>query len=148
LSTVDVEVVVSTPAQTDEAHDLLIDEIGILRTQLATLEGVSGPVRLIPDTTDPERQGGELLQFALELIPVALESLLVLIRAHRGRRRHPEEQKDTATEIAEHHLVIDVKLVGPAGDMHFTFDGQDDQVLPAAASILTQLTGSPAPHVK
>jgi hypothetical protein len=118
----------------------VLDEITELRAALASLPGVVGGVSLRPDTSDPERQGGELLHLGLELIPVALESLLVLVQSWRERRRKSEGAADGAAMPAA--ISINLTIKGPSTEVHLEIDGSQDQALPAATSILAQLTGT------
>lgn len=138
-----VEVLLSTDVLTDEAQDLLLDEINGLKADLAALPGLTGGVDVVADSADAGRQGGELLRFGLELIPIALESLLMLVRERR--ERHRSSDRDAA---APSRLKIRVDMTSPGGRAQFELDAQGDATMPAVSALLAQLTGTSATEVE
>lgn len=144
MAIADVEVSLSANAGTDEEHDLLLDEVWELKAALESLPGVLDGVRILPaDATDDEEQGGELLKLALDLIPPAIESLLVLVQAWRERRQSKKAEANRAadvTSISGMKLTLTIKTEDR--EVHLEIDGSQDQVPQTAASVLAQLTGS------
>jgi hypothetical protein len=135
MATADVEVTLSANTLTDEDNDLMLDEAAELQEALAALPGIVGDVHQRADISDPEGQGGELIALGLDLIPVALESLLVFLRSWRERGKEKKQDRLPG-------LTISVTLKTEAGKVTFHVDGSPDHVLPAAATILSQLTGA------
>lgn len=133
---VSVEVLVSTDTPTDEAQDLVLDEITKFKAQLTGLPGLAGEVDLVADRTDPNRQGGELLQFGLDLIPIALESLLILIQQRRDHHR------SSGSDTPAPSLTIRVDITSRDGRAQFQLDAQGNEAIPTASALLKELTGS------
>lgn len=140
VATADVNVSLSADVRTDEEQDLLLDETAELRDAIAALPGIDG-VRLEPDPSDPGRQGGELIHLALELIPVALESLLVLVNSWRERRRAKAEAAKKPVAEALPGLAISVSIKTAAGEVTLHVDGSQERALPTVQDLLAQLTG-------
>lgn len=144
MAIADVEVSLSANAGTDEEHDLLLDALE-LKAALESLPGVLDGVRIQPaGAADDEEQGGELLKLALDLIPPAIESLLVLVQAWRERRQSKKadaNRQACAASASGMKLTLTIKT----GDreVHLEIDGSQDQVPQTAASVLTQLTAAP-----
>jgi hypothetical protein len=136
MATAAVEVSLSANALTDEDNDLLLDESAELREALAALPGIVGNVYQRADTSDPERQGGELIALGLDLIPVALESLLVLIQSWRERGK----EKKQVDELSG--LAISVTIKSKVSEVTLHIDGTPDYALPTATAILAQLTST------
>jgi hypothetical protein len=144
MATADVEVSLSADAHTDEEHDLVIDELAELREALAELPGVDR-VSYKVDTSDPKRQGGELLHLAFELIPTAVETLLILIQSWRERRQKKKEAAAGAVPATPPlAMTINLTIKTAAGEVSLHVDGSQDQALPTAKSIIDQLTGGGA----
>lgn len=136
MVTAAVEVSLSANAFTDEDNDLLLDEAAELREALAALPGIVGNVHQRADASDPERQGGELIALGLNLIPVAMESLLVLIQSWRERRK----EKKQVDELSG--LAISVTIKSKANEITLHIDGSPGHALPTVAAILAQLTST------
>jgi hypothetical protein len=143
MATADVEVSLSADARTDEESDLLVDELAELRRALGELPGVDR-VSYQADTSDPQRQGAELLHLALELIPSAVETLLVLIESWRDRRRKKKKKEEAAVgeapAAAALAMTINLTIKTAAGEVILHVDGSEEQALPTAKAIIDQLT--------
>jgi hypothetical protein len=137
MATADVAITLSGNDLTDEESDILLDEAGELEAGLAALPGLRSDVRRQFDPSDPTRQGAELIVLALDLIPVALESLLVVIQSWRERRK----EKEAAAQARG--VTISVTIKTDAGEVTIHVDGGQDQTLPAASALLAQLSGFP-----
>jgi hypothetical protein len=141
MAIADVEVSLSADARTDSERDLLVDELAELRESLAELPGVDR-VSYQADTSDPQRQGGELLHLAFELIPPAVESLLMLLQSWRERRHRKKEDAEKAGSPAmPPDMTINLTIKTAAGEVTLHVGGRQEQALPAAASLIDQLTG-------
>jgi hypothetical protein len=140
MATADVEVSLSADARTDEESDLLVDELAELRRALVELPGVDR-VSYQADTSDPQRQGAELLHLALELIPPAVETLLVLIESWRDRRKKKKEAAvGEAPAAAALAMTINLTIKTAVGEVTLHVDGSEEQALPTAKAIIDQLT--------
>ncbi|MFF3918505.1 hypothetical protein ACFYZB_34545 [Streptomyces sp. NPDC001852] len=105
MGTWSVEVAVSSLVVSDESVQAARGALKDIRGDLAGLPVVAGGVDRVADASVPGRQGGDLLRFALEMAPGALDAVLMVIRARR-------EARSSGASVP---LETSVRVTGPDG---------------------------------
>ncbi|MFE2429960.1 hypothetical protein ACFXJ5_24830 [Streptomyces sp. NPDC059373] len=112
-----IEVAFSSPELSDAGVEAARQAVRALRADLQELPAVQGPVRRVPDAAVPGRQGGEVLQFAVALVPVYFEALVSLIQLRR-------ESRTAGAEAVP--LEATIRVTGPDGTREVVLKGEPD----------------------